>query len=255
MPPSIASKIEAVSRSRQPEGALPGDPWNESYIADYRLADGASAADAKVALAIVERLLAPAGKRDCAKAVGLLKVKTKERNLTQEDLALQVVVYAEELTVYPIDAVRAACRDWADTQTFFPAWSELRDRCEARVLFRRALALELETYIELCEVRARDAKALAKPETPACALWRERTPQIKAHLGEPAWNTWLVNLTPHKDDGETLVLAAANNFQANLVKERYGEALEEILGRRVVVRMYPWAGDAARDRERKEGRA
>ena len=69
------------------------------------------------------------------------------------------------------------------------------------------------------------------------------------------WNTWLVDLTPHRDDSDILVLAAANNFQANLVKERYGEALEEILGRRIVVRMYPWAGDAARDRERKERRA
>ena len=251
LPPSIASRIEAVWRSRQPAGALPGDPWDESYIDDYRLAEGAGAADAKAALATVERLLAPAGARDCAHALGLLKVKTKERNLTQEDLALQVRVYAEELTAYPIDAVRAACRDWADTETFFPAWNELRRLCMQEVLYRRSLACALRATIALCERRERDAKALAKPETPANALWREMTPTIKDHLGERVWDVWLSQVTPHLDDGETLVLAAHSNFWASQVKERFGEALEEILGRRVVVRMYPWAGATAEEREKK----
>ena len=73
-------------------------------------------------------------------------------------------------------------------------------------------------------------------------------------MGEHAWSVWLECLTPHSDDGETLVLAAHNNFWASQVKERFGEGLEEILGRRVVVRMYPWASAAAHDRRRKEAR-
>jgi len=255
LPPSIASRIEAVWRYRKLEGALAGADWSESYIDDYRLVEGASAAEAKVALAIVERLMAPAGARDCAKAVGLLKVKTKEKNLTQEDLALQIAVYADELTAYPIDAVRAACREWAATKPFFPAWAELRAACEAGVLFRRALAQALSAYIELCEVRERDAKALAPPPSPAIALWRQMTPAIKATLGDRVWDTWLKDLTPVSDDGKVYELAAVNNFTANYVKESWGEGLEEILNRRLVVKMHVWAGDAARERQRKERRA
>ena len=255
MPPSIASRTERVERWRQPAGAARGDDWSESFTADYRLAEGASIEDAKAALSLVERLDARAVKRDYAKEAGRLKLLTKAAYLNADDMTAQIDILAEELGAYPLDAARAACRTWAAAQTFFPAWAELRELCEARVLFRRALASALRAYIELAETRARDIKALAKPETPANALWRKMAPAIKVRFGAETWNVWLKGLTPESDEDGVYTLATQSRFWAMHIKEQFGEALEEILDRRVVVRFQPWAGDAARERERKELRA
>lgn len=252
MPQSIASRIEGVTRYRQGAGALPGDPWDEAYTSDYEIAPGASAEDARAALRLTERLLAPANRRDCGKEVGMLKVMTKEKNLGADDLDLQVRVYAEELSRYPLDAVRAACRGWAASQTFFPAWAELKRACEAEVLLRRRLVAGLEAYIELAEQRAEAAaKALPAQETKACQVWRDHHMAIMAALGEQAWRTWLIDAIPHRDDGETLELAVPSAFYAKHIEESYGAKLGEILGRRVVVSVQHFAGQAKSARDAK----
>jgi hypothetical protein len=250
----VISRIERVERWRQRPGARPGEDWSQSYTADYTLAEGASLADAKAALHLVERLDARAGQRDCGQAVGFLKLLTVSKALTPDDLKAQINALSALLAEYPLDAVKAACREWADTQRFFPTWTELREKCLEGVLLRRALASALRGYIELREAREREVTALAKPETPANALWRSSERQIVAILGESVWNTWLKELTPVSDNGTVYELAAPSKFTAMHVKESFGEALEEILSRRVAVNMYHWAGDAARDRERKERR-
>ncbi len=232
LPPSIASSIERVWRTR------PGsDPeiWDDPYIADYRLADDlkADVDAARTALALLDLLDVRAPRREYAKAVGRLWGKTVSRALTAEDLALQIETIATELTDYPLDVAREACNASARGQKFFPAWAELRALCEDGVCFRRGLVHALRAYIELVERREAKTKALPPKEPPACAVWRDNAAALKAELGQAARDAWLTQATPDSDDGKTLVLAVPSRLIGLIIREKFGTALERILDRRV----------------------
>ena len=74
---------------------------------------------------------------------------------------------------------------------------------------------------------------------------------MKAVIGDSAWGTWLANAIPHSDDGEILDLSVSNNFTKMHVKETFGEVLEEILGRRLVLTVRGYVIDALLAREAK----
>ncbi len=250
LPPSIASAIEPIWHTR------PGpDPeiWDDAYIANYRLADGlkADADAARSALALLELLDVHAERREYAKAVGRLKVLTISRAPTAEDLALQIDSLATEMTEYPIDVARGACKAWARAEKFFPAWAELRALCEERVMLRRSLARALRAYIELVEQRETETKALPPKEPPAVTVWREHEAELKAAFEAREWDAWIVRSIPHRDDGETLTLAVPTRFIKDWINSRYAAKLGAIIGRRVVCEVHNWVGAALDDRDRR----
>lgn len=245
LPPSIASGIEAVWRSR------PGsDPavWDDAYISDYRLKVEIGTKAAREALALVELLDQVAERREYAKALGCLKVLTVAKHMMAEDLALQIDTMASEMTEYPLDVARDACRAWARANKFFPSWAELRELCEDGVRFRRALARELRRILDGLDQEAEAAPAAP----PACAVWEDNLPKVKAELGEAAWRSWLSQATPYSDDGETLILAVATEFIGREIRKMFGPELEHILERRVMFVIKTWAGAVARARLTKE---
>ncbi len=109
---------------------------NACYWAD---AAKLTAEEARHASALLEALGEGCGQSAAAKELGRLKVLTRERNLSHDDLVAQIAIYVEELAGYPIDVVRAACRGWAAIEKWFPAWAELRVLCDERVANRRNL--------------------------------------------------------------------------------------------------------------------
>lgn len=170
LPPSIVSAIKTVWRTRP--GSAP-EIWDDAYIGGYRLEGELDVEAAREALALLELLDQRAERREYGKALGRLKSVTGSRAATAEDLALQIDTMASEMTEYPLDVAREACRSSARVNRFFPSWAELRELCEDAVLFRRELARELRRYLDGLD---------QQPKTGPCqtglegwAIWIART--------------------------------------------------------------------------------
>ena len=65
---------------------------------------------------------------ELAQALTKLQVLTKRREGTDEELL--IAAYMEKLSQYPANIVNWVLNDWADQNTFFPSWHELRDGLE-----------------------------------------------------------------------------------------------------------------------------
>lgn len=108
-------------------------------VTGWLLKKGWDEEDGRWSLRLLRELNAPAEQQACEHILARLKVLTRERSLTQDDMVAQIAIYAEGLAQYPLDVVREACRDWAQNEKWFPAWSEIRERCETLVMMRRDL--------------------------------------------------------------------------------------------------------------------
>ncbi len=102
LPPSLRSSIASITRWRESPGT---GEYNEAYTAGYELRGEFSEGDARDALRLAELLNAPASPSDCAMALGKLRAITMPRNVTAEDLTLQIGAMTEEICAYPLDVV------------------------------------------------------------------------------------------------------------------------------------------------------
>lgn len=89
--------------------------------------------------------------------------RRKEQETDQRALLL---VYAGDLMEYPEDIVRDACKSMRRSLKFFPTISEMREECEKRYEFRRALKVEIENLMN-------GQKKLAKPDSRIGKHWKE----------------------------------------------------------------------------------
>jgi len=248
LPPRVATSIRAEWSSRHV-----GDPalnQRESVIVGWGVTKGGfGKADAEVGLDLLLTLDRPAEKRAVAEAVTRLKLLTKWRGLENEELDVQIAIFGEELEAYPEDAVRWACADWAAWNTFFPAWAELRARCEGAVLKRRGLARALLKWLE--DNRAEDAaKAAEKPAKaePYGALWGSKQAELRRLLGNGVFDEWLAEAIPQdpakdREAGAACLtgraeegiyfLALPTAFEAAHVNALLAEPIAEVLGRPV----------------------
>lgn len=112
----------------------------------YRQID-APVADIDRALALVDDSLASASPQLIKAELARLRVTTKARAEGADDLRMTMAAYAEYLTEYPADVVVDALRWWARVEKWWPAWAELKELLDRRVLKRKALrkALLAET--------------------------------------------------------------------------------------------------------------
>ncbi len=88
---------------------------------------------------------------------------------------------------------------------------------------------------------------------PACAVWNASKDRLIERLGANAWKAWLCECIPDKDDGSELTLAVPTAFIRDYVVRNFLTGIEEIVERKVTLVVRPWAGQAARDRQRREG--
>ena len=138
LPPSVNSLVR--------------DEWkNGSHgyeVTGYSLEGEIPRNDAEDALKTLRELDRPAPSDFCMKELARLKMLTKSAKADGDDTKFQLAVMAEELSEYPMDAVKDACRDIAKRSTFFPAWVELKALCDESVLKRRCLIRALERYLK-----------------------------------------------------------------------------------------------------------
>jgi hypothetical protein len=64
-----------------------------------------------------------------------------------EDFKMMIALYAGDLGEYPRDVIVDVCREMRREQKFFPVISDIRDECESRFEFRKALRSELENIL------------------------------------------------------------------------------------------------------------
>ncbi len=100
MPPSLRCRVET-------RGRVGDHGWE---VAGYDLKDGWDQGEGRESLRLLEMLNARAEPEACQRILARLKVLTRERNLSQEDLVAQIAIYADELSQYPLDVIRDACQ-------------------------------------------------------------------------------------------------------------------------------------------------
>jgi hypothetical protein len=107
------------------------------------LKKGASKAEIQAAIAMLEAALTPAKPEQHGACLARLRALTKARNESQRELDLQAAAYVTACRHYPAFAVRHACKTLAETEKFFPAWAELKAKCDEAVGWPSALLVYL----------------------------------------------------------------------------------------------------------------
>lgn len=101
----------------------------------------------KQAAVIVKSSLRTMGKGDITRLLTMLRLGTKARAETQEDLELQNGLYVDLLRQYPADVVAHVLRTQLALSPFFPAWAELYPRLEKLARPRRLVHALLDAEI------------------------------------------------------------------------------------------------------------
>lgn len=79
---------------------------------------------------VTDTLVAPATPDQILEWLAELAAITVPRKQGEEDASFSVAAYGKRLTQYPADVVRQALEEMGDTQTFFPAWAEMKKKIE-----------------------------------------------------------------------------------------------------------------------------
>jgi len=108
-------------------------------LVSLRLKPGPEA-DPAGALAAIDRALAPAPAASIVSALTRLRLRTKARHETTDDLAAGFALYAGDLALYPADIVAETLEAWPRRAAgkWWPSWHELDRVLRAKVGFRRA---------------------------------------------------------------------------------------------------------------------
>ena len=144
LPRSIASRMTVLERWEaeplQNTADDPGDPTCPGYV-EY------PTRDVEKSLRVLRLLGTSADQAFCEREVGRLRlVVATGRDEDQDDIKARVAVVAEELTAYPPDVVRSACRSLGQSAKWFPSLAEITEACDWRVRRRRLLLRALERY-------------------------------------------------------------------------------------------------------------
>jgi hypothetical protein len=99
----------------------------------------ADPSDVRDGLAVVEIALRPCPPAIVEQELMRLKILTKSQALDAKEVAFQTALYTQQLGAYPEDVVVDALRCWCDRDKWWPAWAELQELIDARMLRRTAL--------------------------------------------------------------------------------------------------------------------
>jgi hypothetical protein len=109
----------------------------------YELTTECDQTDLNAALALVSNVSQHCPHDIAAKAVGALRMRTKARKETEDDLEMLMAIFTDDVSEYPADVVVDACKTWGKANVFFPSWSELNELCDRRFRKRAAMSAAL----------------------------------------------------------------------------------------------------------------
>lgn len=134
LPPSVkTSKREIWEDKSTPEWGWDGELTRIEWAQDL------PETDRQRALQTVQQSLMPMTGAECQKALAKLRLMTKVRNESTEDIRLTLMFYEEELRNYPADVVRHVLSTQKNLSPWWPAWSELKERLDLYSARRRRL--------------------------------------------------------------------------------------------------------------------
>lgn len=134
LPPRLVSSL--VSKNRERVDEVYG---YEIEFVGYDFSEPLDPDEREQALKLVEYALEPADARVILAELARLRALTKARAEDANDLEMLAHVYAEELSRYPGDVVRAALRSWTRREKWWPAWAELKAELDRMTRKREAL--------------------------------------------------------------------------------------------------------------------
>jgi hypothetical protein len=158
----MASLPASVKASLSPRwhNEIGDDGQFNSEFCGYEVAPDCPLADLESALAIVEATMAPADAPAIAAELAVLQALTKSRAEDEAIERLRATALMSMLKDYPVDVIVETCSKWADRNTFFPSWAELKDSLDWHMRKRRRLKEALEKALDQArENRARNAEA------------------------------------------------------------------------------------------------
>jgi hypothetical protein len=154
----------------------------ETKFVGYSLRSIPDQVDLTTAITIVEATLRPCPDAVVKKELLRLKLTTKSRTQSEDELVFQVAVYADELARYPEDVVVDALRYWGSRQKWWPAWAEMKslldDRCERRF----ALAAALRRVPRPMPSDAPSKQESVEDADPSVWFWQIMVPYIRHRL-------------------------------------------------------------------------
>ena len=105
--------------------ALASQVDRDYELTGYQMTKEVSQQDKDTAIKMLDKALEPLPSKTILQELTRLKLKTMARNMTTEELSLQLAVYVDELSEYPADIVVKVLRDWPRNSKWWPTWHEL----------------------------------------------------------------------------------------------------------------------------------
>lgn len=115
-------------------------------VSGCQIRPGATAADIRAGLMLVNEQCRPCGADFAAQQLALLRARTKSR--ADQDGQLTAAAYTDWLAEFPKDVARLACEEWARGMVFWPAWADLQRICDRMISKRLALRAALQKALE-----------------------------------------------------------------------------------------------------------
>lgn len=138
--PSVASTL-----AWSVKGVTASDgQFDYAAIADVVVRPGADSHELDRLEATFAGWCEPMGPRAALKLLGQLAALTQRRAHGEIDDEIAAAAYAERLGDYPADVAERACDVWANRETWWPAWAELRAECDRLMRGRRAILTTLQ---------------------------------------------------------------------------------------------------------------
>ena len=112
--------------------ALASQVDRDYNLTGYQMTKEVTKQDKDTAIKMLQKALEPLPANTILQELTRLKLKTMARNMTTEELSLQLAVYTDELGQYPADIVVKVLRDWPKQSKWWPTWHELDIELEWR---------------------------------------------------------------------------------------------------------------------------
>lgn len=120
-----ANEVVKVETSGEGEFEQFEDAVLLGYQPAPELSEGGRAM-ARIAKATLDDAMKPLTHNDVVAELTGLRALTKSRASDGDDLKLLLTAYTQRLRAYPADVVREVLTSWANRETFFPSWAELK---------------------------------------------------------------------------------------------------------------------------------
>ncbi len=139
LPDSFAGALDPIVRRTFP----PSGGVNREFLG-FKLLRPIADQDRSSALTLVKRSLSPMAQDELTRLLVAMRAMTRTKAETAELVDLQLEVYAQKLTEWPADVVRALLCRWPEQNSFWPTWHECLTFMDPLTRKRRALLEVLE---------------------------------------------------------------------------------------------------------------